>query len=442
MDMDGSTVEASGLLEKHKPSRFQIIALSLCALCVLMDGFDVQVIGYVAPAIIHDWRLAKADVGVVFSAGLLGLVIGTFGLSMLADRMGRRPLLIATTLLLGIFSILTALTGSVQELIVLRLLSGLALGSIMPNAMALAGEYSPPRHRVSAMMMVSVGFTVGAVLAGFLCAFLIPQYGWRGVFIIGGILPLVNVVFMARYLPESIQFLLARNRTRAASKWIERVGQSISVHETSTAPQTTEAKRAIPLASLFSNGRALTTVRLWLAAALNLVAVMFLSSWVPTLILDLHATQSAAILAGTIAQTGGAIGAVVMGRLIDRRGFRAILGPAFVVSVLCLASFGIRSAGMPVVLAMIFVIGFCIIGGQSGLNAMAAAYYPAHVRATGIGWCVGIGRLVAVLAPLLTAAAIREGLASRTIFMVSGVVPLLCAVVIATLKIDSTFSKP
>ncbi|MCX5544114.1 MFS transporter [Paraburkholderia sp. CNPSo 3076] len=238
MDMDGSTIEASGLLDKHKPSRFQIVALTLCALCVLMDGFDVQVIGYVAPPIIHDWRLAKADVGVVFSAGLLGLVIGTFGLSMLADRMGRRPLLIATTLLLGIFSIFTALAGSLPELTVLRLLSGLALGSIMPNAMALAGEYSPPRHRVSAMMVVSLGFTVGAALAGFLCALLMPQFGWRGVFIIGGIVPLVNVVLMARYLPESIQFLLARNRTRAASKWIERVGQPMPVHETSTAPQT------------------------------------------------------------------------------------------------------------------------------------------------------------------------------------------------------------
>ncbi|WP_416339053.1 MFS transporter [Paraburkholderia sp. CNPSo 3076] len=136
------------------------------------------------------------------------------------------------------------------------------------------------------------------------------------------------------------------------------------------------------------------------------------------------------------------MGAVVMGRLIDRRGFRAILGPAFVISALCLASFGIRSAGMPVIFAAIFVIGFCIIGGQSGLNAMAAAYYPAHVRATGIGWCLGVGRLVAVLAPLLTTMALRDGLTSRTIFMVSGVVPLLCAAVIATLRINLTFSKP
>ncbi|MFM0504984.1 MFS transporter [Paraburkholderia caffeinilytica] len=438
MDMGGSTTEAYGLPDERKPSRFQIIALALCGLCVVMDGFDVQVIGYVAPTIIRDWGMAKADIGVVFSAGLLGLVMGSFGLSMLADRIGRRPLLIATMSLLGVFSILTGLANSLPELMLFRLLSGLTLGSILPNAMALAGEYSPPRHRISAMMMVSVGFTVGAVLAGFLCALLMPKFGWRSVFFVGGIIPLVSVVPMVRHLPESIQFLLARNRLAAADKWLERTGQPTPDHDATAAQQPFEAKRTIPIASLFSDGRGFTTLRLWIATGLNLVAVAFLSNWVPTLVLDLHATQSTAILAGTVLQTGGALGALVMGRLIDRRGFRAILGPAFVLSAICLASFGIHGARLSILLMAIFVVGFCIVGGQSGLNAMAAAYYPPYARATGIGWCVGVGRLASVFAPLLTAMAIRDGLTSGTIFMLGGVVPLLCAVIMASLRISSS----
>lgn len=436
MDMGGSTLEAYGLPDQRQPSRFQIIALTLCGVCVVMDGFDVQVIGYVAPAIIRDWGMAKADVGMVFSAGLLGLVVGSFGLSMLADRIGRRPLLIATTLLLGLFSILTGVVSSLPELMLFRLLSGLALGSILPNAMALAGEFSPPQRRISTMMMVSVGFTVGAVLAGFLCAFLIPAFGWRSVFFVGGIVPLVAVVPMILYLPESIQLLLARNRLAAASRWLERIGQPMPEHGATAESSRAEITRKIPLASLFSNGRGLITLKLWLATGLNLVVLAFLSNWVPTLILDLHATQSIAIFAGTALQTGGAIGALVMGRLIDRCGFRAILGPAFVLSALCLALFGVRSISLPVVLGVIFVIGFCIVGGQSGLNAMAAACYPSHVRATGIGWCVGVGRLASVFAPLLTAMAIRDGLNSATIFVLAGIVPLLCAAIMASLRIS------
>ena len=207
-------VDISDFIDRSRIGTFQVGIFILCGLCLIMDGFDVQAIGYVAPALRQEWKIAPAVLGSVLSAALYGVLFGSILLSMLADKIGRRPVLVGACLFFSIVSILTGLTGSVPQLVAMRFIAGLALGSIMPNAMALVGEYAPRRARVALMIVVGNGFTAGAAIGGFVAFWLIPRFGWRSVFYFGGAVPLVIGIFMFFMLPESLQFLTLHGKDR------------------------------------------------------------------------------------------------------------------------------------------------------------------------------------------------------------------------------------
>ncbi|MEK8057598.1 MFS transporter, partial [Burkholderia contaminans] len=207
--------------ETHRPG-FHWMLLVLCGLCLVIDGFDAQAMGYVAPSVIAEWGVPKQALGPVFSASLFGMLLGALGLSVLADRIGRRPVLIGSTLFFAVTMLATPFAGSIPVLMALRFVTGLGLGCIMPNAMALVGEFSPAAHRVKRMMIVSCGFTLGAAIGGFISAALIPAFGWRSVFFVGGAVPLVLTIAMLARLPESLQFLVLKGRVAQARDWLSR----------------------------------------------------------------------------------------------------------------------------------------------------------------------------------------------------------------------------
>ena len=185
-------IDISAVVDASRVSPFQIWILVLIGLTVVIDGFDVQSMGFVAPAIIQTWGVDKSALGPVFGAGLLGMLVGSLAFSVVADKVGRRPVLIWATLAFALCMLATSQANNITQLLCLRFVTGLGLGAIMPNAMALAGEFSPKRRRVTLMMLVSCGFTVGAVLGGLISAALIPAMGWQSVFIVGGVVPLAS----------------------------------------------------------------------------------------------------------------------------------------------------------------------------------------------------------------------------------------------------------
>ncbi len=429
--MQQAPLDIPALVDRSPISRFQMGVYLLCGLCILMDGFDVQAMGYVAPAIIQEWHVSKASLGPVFGAGLFGMLAGSLLFSVLADKIGRRPVLIGATLFFSVCMLLTPACTTLEQLQWLRFITGLGLGAIMPNVMALAGEYSPRRRRVTLMMLVSCGFTVGAVLGGLVAAVLMPRYGWHAVFYVGGAAPLVIGLLMLWMLPESMQFvLLSGKRVERVAQWLRRIDPTLPLQHGQRYLVQEAAERRGSVVALFQSGRSRTTLLLWLVNFLNLLNLYFLSNWLPTILKDAGLSTSMAVLAGTILPVGGTIGTLLMGQMIDRSSFRSVLIPGFLVASVAIALIGQAQGALWLLCAAILVAGFCIVGGQPAVNALAASYYPTTLRATGIGWSLGVGRIGSIIGPVLGGELIRMNWPNSTIFVIAAVPALLSAIML------------
>lgn len=429
-------IDVEALIDRSRVGSFQVTMLLLCGLCLIMDGFDVQAMGYVAPALIAEWGVPRAALGPVFGAGLFGMLVGSLAFSVAADRFGRRPVLIGATFFFAICMLVTPQVTTLFQLTAMRFISGLGLGAIMPNALALAGEYSARRVRVTMMMVISCGFTVGAALGGFISVALIGSFGWRSVFYFGGAVPLVLGVAMVFLLPESLQFLIARRRNLAqVHTWLRRIDPSLPETITEAYIVQERPQSGPPMVQLVRDGRAIATLLLWTINFMNLINLYFLSNWLPTIISAAGYSQTTAVLAGTSLQVGGTIGTLAMGRIIDRIGFGKVLVPAFLVASLTVALVGQPGLGVAPLFIAITIAGFCIVGGQPAVNALAASYYPTAFRSTGVGWSLGIGRFGSILGPVVGGTLIGLQWSNSALFLAAAVPALLSCIMMMVLHL-------
>ena len=411
--------------ETHRPA-FQAMLLALCGLCLLIDGFDAQAMGYVAPSVIAEWHVAKTELGPVFSASLFGMLLGALGLSVLADRIGRRPVLIGATFFFALSMLATPFVSTIPALITLRFITGLGLGCIMPNAMALVGEFSTPAHRVKRMMLVSCGFTLGAAVGGFVSAALIPAYGWRAVFWVGGAVPLLLAFAMLALLPESLQFLVLKGRTERALSWLARFDPALPIGANTRLVVSEKRTDGAPVAELFRAGRGPVTLILWAISFMNLIVLYFLSNWLPTVMREAGYTPGTAVIVGTVLQTGGVIGTLLLGWFIERMGFVRVLFACFALAAFAVGTIGVVAHALPWLLVVVFAGGFCVVGGQPAVNALAGHFYPTALRSTGIGWSLGIGRIGSVIGPLVGGQLIALNWSNAALFHAAAV-PVLCS---------------
>ena len=432
MQTNGS-INVSDLIDRSPVSRFQIGIFVLCGLCLIMDGFDVQAIGYVAPALTQQWKIAPAVLGTVLSAALYGILFGSILLSMVADKIGRRPVLVGACLIFAVISILTGLAQSVTQMFVLRFLGGVAMGSIMPNAMALVGEYASRRTRVPLMIVVGNGFTAGAAVGGFVAFWLVPRFGWRSVFFFGGAVPLVIGLSMLFLLPESLQFLALHGKDRhKLAKWIKRIEPSAPAGADTQYVVREVKRKGAPMIKLFRQGLALRTILLWTIYFMNLLNLYFLSSWLPTVATPLvkaaGISGAYALLLATALQIGGVAGSLLLGVLVPRFGFVTVLATFFVTAALCIANIGLPGISVASLFGIVFVAGIGVVGGQSAINALAATLYPTELRSTGVGSGLGIGRIGSIVGP--TVAGILLGLhwTPRQLFLAAAVPAMIAAV--------------
>lgn len=425
------TIDIPSVIDSNRLSRSQLLILMMVGLTVVMDGFDVQSMGYVAPAIIADWGVSKAELGPVFGAGLFGMLVGSLTLSVLADKIGRRPVLIWATVFFSLCMLVTAHVTSIGQLQVIRFVTGLGLGAIMPNALALVGEFSPRNKRVTLMMLVSCGYTIGAVLGGLVSAWMIPLWGWQSVFYLGGIFPLLIAALMYVYVPESMQFLVVKGRRLdEVGRTLRRIDPSLKVDGSTRYALAETAQGGAPVVELFREGRGVATVLLWVVNFMNLLNLYFLSSWLPTIATSAGLSTSTAVMVGTTLQVGGVLGTLLMGPVIDRIGFFKVLVPCFALAALSIALIGQPGIGLPLLFLVVAVTGFCIIGGQPAVNALAATYYPTALRSTGLGWSLGIGRWGSIAGPVLGGLLIQFEWSNSEIFLAMAVPTVIAALML------------
>jgi AAHS family 4-hydroxybenzoate transporter-like MFS transporter len=426
MAQASGVIDVAGFIDEQPVGRFQIRLLLACAAVLFLDGFDTQAIGYVAPDLARDWGLARGALGPVFSAGLFGLMIGALIFGPVADRIGRKNIIVFSTAAFGIGTLATVFAEDISSLLVIRFLTGLGLGGALPNAVALTSEFSPHRRRATMVMAMFVGFSVGAALGGLIAAALIPAFGWRSIFLIGGIAPLILAPFLAFRLPESVRFLALTGRadarvadllTRIAPSAALPAGTRFGVHEAKLA--------GLPVAHLFTEGRALATLVLWVVFFMSLLDLYLLSNWLPTVLNDLGASVSMAAAVGAMLQVGGIVGTFILGQFIDRFSFRA-LSLTYLFAAFAVAAVGFSGQSIALAALAIFCAGFCIVGGQIASNALAATYYPTTMRSSGVGWALGIGRIGSIVGPLIGGVMLARHVGAETLF-IAAAVPALCA---------------
>lgn len=425
-------VDVAGLIDAQPVGRYQIRLLMLCAAVLFVDGFDTQAIGYVAPEIGRDWQLARGALGPVFSAGLFGLMIGALLLSPLADRVGRKRVIVASAVAFGFATLATLLAGNVEELMVVRFITGLGLGGALPNAPAMTAEFSPMRRRATMVMTMFCGFSAGAAVGGLIAAALIPAFGWRAVFLVGGLAPLALAPVLVVLMPESPRFLALSGRADGRVRAIlSRMYPTVAFPADARFDAGEAEAAGITVRQLFTEGRAAMTGLFWLVFFMSLLDLYFLSNWLPTVLNELGASVSLAAVLGSMLQVGGIIGTLVLGRFIDRFSFRALAVTYFAAS-LAILSIGQASHSTILVGCTVFLAGFCIVGGQGGANALSSTFYPTRLRSTGVGWCLGIGRIGSIVGPLVGGMVLALHWATQSLFLAAAV-PALCAAVAAYL---------
>lgn len=428
-----SIVDVVTAIDQARFSNAQKRIVLLCALIAMLDGFDTQVIAFVAPVIASMWGLPVSSFGAVFGAGLAGLMLGALIFGPAADRFGRRRVTIVTTALFGLFTLLTAWSSSLSMLLVLRFVTGLGLGGAMPNIIALTAEFAPARSRATMISLMFCGFPLGAVLGGLLAARMIPALGWESAFWVGGALPLLLLPVLIVWLPESIRFLAARGAPettlRAMLVPILGVERAYQVHFKFE----TAAANGLTVTKLFGKNRTGRTLLLWVVFFVNLLLLYFLVNWLPSLLRQAGIPLEKAIVSTVLLNLGGIVGALVFARLIDRLGpYRVLLGAYTAAAVATVAIGRITGADFSTLMLMVFVAGFCVIGAQISINALAASIYPTEIRSTGVGWALGIGRAGSIVGPVVGGLLVGTGLSVGSLFTAAAVPALIaCVAVIA-----------
>ena len=418
-------VDVACLIAGARVGPVQVRVTALCALVVLLDGLDLQIVGYLGSALALEWHLTADQLGRVFSSGLLGMMFGLLLCGPLADRFGRRPVIAVSAAVLGVATILTAAARDPMELLACRLVVGLGLGGTLPNALALTGDYCPRRWRASLLTVMFTGFSLGAILGGGLAAALVARYGWRPVFVMAGALPLCLAPVLGWLLPESPHVMLRdRRKTPVLIALLRRVNPAIHL-PTGTQLMLPAHETASP-GRLFRDGRATGTILLWVACFMSFMEIYFLPLWLPTLLSGAGLTISQAVLGTTAFFTGGIVGGLLCGFLMDRLGFTFVLTGVFICAALVVPMIGIAPGWLPAAVVTSFLAGACAGGGQKGLNALTVAFYPAQVRATGVAWAFGVGRIGAILGPLVAGWLLARGWAASEVLLAAAL-PMLGA---------------
>ena len=424
-------IDVSELIDRRNLTAFNYRLIAMCFVVALFDGYDITSASFAAPELIKAWKITNPGVlGPAFSASLLGILIGSPVLGFVGDRFGRKVAIIVSSIIFGVFTWACVLATSPSDLMYLRFLTGIGLGSLLPNIFALAAEFTPKRVRVTMIIIVNTGIAFGGSLPGLVSAWLVPVHGWQTLFIIGGVAPIVVALFLALALSESPKFLVLHGRRAEASKLLAKLELSLVIAPATKLVLPDETKfSGLSPKHLFSDGMAVITLLIWLLFVLAFIGYFFLLSWLPILLTSAHLPMSKAAIATSFFQVGGVLTGWALCRPMDKLGLLPIT-LLFAFGVPVVASIGyVGQWSEAALMGVVFLSGVSVLGVQFGLNAAAASIYPTAYRSSGSGWALGVGRVGSIVGPILGGILIGAGFPSKQLFVWAAIPYAIGAVV-------------
>ena len=403
--MTAHPISLATALDTKRTSRLQIAVLMLCVVVGFVDGYDVQAIAYVAPVLRHELHLGPVALGQLLAAASLGTLVGAVIWGPVADRIGRRPTMVGNVFGFGLLTWLTAFFArDITTLLVVRFLAGICLSGGYRACYPLVSEFFPHRRVMTALTILSFGYTIGAGIGGIIAAFLIPRFGWESVLYLGSAMALALGLALTRFLPESIRFLVltAPDDPRIAAM-ARRINPGLALAPGTRLTTDETAQPGLSVVHLFKEGRAGVTAVLWVMSLMNFAELYFMLHWMPAIVNQAGLSLGAAVSTGTVASAGTVTGSLFFGRLVDRSGKPyAIAIPGFLCGGLSLLLLGQAAANVWLVMTVVYFIGFFVGGMQLVINGLCTTSYPTFIRATGSSWGIGmVGSFGGAVSPIL-----------------------------------------
>ena len=427
-----------GEINSRNMSVFQIQTVFICTLINMLDGFDVLVMSFAAASVSSEWTLSPYQLGILLSAGLFGMAIGSISLGALADRLGRKRLVNICLVIVTAGMFASAYSENQEQLLAFRFVTGIGIGGMLATLTTLVSEYSNESSRGLCIGFLQSGYPLGALLGGIVSVYLIDSFGWRSLFIFGGSLSLIMLPFVFWKLPESLDFLLLQGNQADKSK-IQQILTKLQIETSEFLHTTEENEKKADWISLFSSDSRANTLYLWTCYFLLMFSFYFVVSWTPKLLVDAGLTTGQGISAGVYLQAGGLVGAISLGLLGYKFKVPILTSVFFCCGVAAMLFYGLVELSLVSLMLVAAVMGFFLIGAMIGLYTIAPSVYPANVRVSGVGLAIGIGRLGAIVAPLAGGIILNSGYSTDEIFVIFSIPLILAALAVYKIKLQPVF---
>lgn len=433
-------VNINETIDNAKFSLFHWKVLFWCLLIIIFDGYDLVIYGVALPLLMQQWSLTAVQAGLLASAALFGMMFGAMIFGTLSDRLGRKKTIMICVTLFSGFTFLGAFATNPVEFAILRFIAGLGIGGVMPNVVALMTEYAPKKIRSTLVAIMFSGYAIGGMTSALLGAWLVKDMGWQIMFLIAGI-PLLMLPIIWKFLPESLAFLIKSGKEEQAKQIINKLLPTRDIHQNTQLVFNENIHHEAPVKALFQDGRAFSTFMFWIAFFMCLLMVYALGSWLPKLMLQAGYSLGASMLFLFALNIGGMVGAIGGGALADRFHLKPVITSMFVIGAAALILLGFNSPQI-VLYSLIALAGAATIGSQILLYTFVAQFYPTTVRSTGMGWASGIGRIGAIIGPVLTGALLTFELPHQMNFLAIAIPGVIAAFAIFLVNLKVAVNVP